>query len=68
MSEHDDEKHHRITEALRNQMKAEISSDALTAMLSNPSVDIRASDLPEIALNHASTLMDSLERCDTPRH
>lgn len=39
---------------------AEIAVDALLAILRNPTVDIRDPDLPDIAVNHAKALMESL--------
>lgn len=39
---------------------AEIAVDALLAMLRNPSVDITDPALPDIAVNHAKALLESL--------
>lgn len=39
---------------------AEIAVDALLAMLRNPNVDVKDSELPDIAVNHAKALVESL--------
>lgn len=38
----------------------EIAIDILLAMLSNPSVDVTDKHLPDIAVNHANTILESL--------
>ncbi|MCK4815258.1 hypothetical protein KA005_05775 [bacterium] len=39
---------------------AEIAVDALLAILKNPAIDIKDPSLPDIAVNHAKALLESL--------
>ncbi len=38
----------------------EIAADALMAILNNPNTNVRDSDLPDIAINHAKNLLQNV--------